>query len=77
MSHPGDGEKRGACRGREKGETTVSRERFPCHLAAAFSPGGQRRESTGSGFLPGGHEPVGRAIHIQDMGAVGQPVHKG
>ena len=59
MSHPGDGEKRGACRGREKGETTVSRERFPCHLAA------------------GGHEPVGRAIHIQDMGAVGQPVHKG
>ena len=49
MSHPGDGEKRGACRGREKGETTVSRERFsalrkfwsrerfPCHLAAASS----------------------------------------
>ena len=37
MSHPGDGAKRGACRGREKGETTVSRERFPCHLAAASS----------------------------------------
>ena len=33
--------------------------------------------SLSSGFLPGGHEPVGRAIHIQDMGAVGQPVHKG
>lgn len=37
MSHPGDGEKRGAYRGREKGGTTVSRERFPCYLAAASS----------------------------------------
>lgn len=37
MSHPGDWEKRGAYRGREKGGTTVSRERFSCHLAAASS----------------------------------------
>ena len=44
MSHPGDGEKRGACRGREKGETTVSRERFPCHLAAASSRVDMSRE---------------------------------